>query len=441
MKKHKFISVLTLVLIILLTAFLGIANGEPNVVKVQVHIVNGSGLTESQVRNALAKANMADANAARFVVDSNHYYSDPNATAADANKNEPNKINIWAVPKCTVTGEPNNVSGQQGSIIELVDPNATKDPCDPNSSKVFMKDSTLAHELNHALGLDHNKPDGTPITDPENKMYPDNSTHGGTEPRHSCHRTGIKLEPWQRQKIAQSKMLKAKDAVERGYGGDIYDSVGDVISEYIDLNWSQGWSQWVANTCMFYVTAQVRVLSFAAYSEIGFYIESDNNFSTGQPPEGLDYYVALQPADNQISLWMFEMGYGWVSLDPNGITYELTYTSKDADVPPVPSGVRFELPLSMLERRAGDVISYKAFAREGLQMDVSPDTGLFGVALPPWPPDFVRDGVINYNDLDVLAGNWLLSPPNDPNVDLYYDGRINFRDFAEFGQYWDQRQP
>jgi hypothetical protein len=56
-------------------------------------------------------------------------------------------------------------------------------------------------------------------------------------------------------------------------------------------------------------------------------------------------------------------------------------------------------------------------------------------------PDFVRDGVIDYKDLDILTDNWLLSPPADPNVDLYYDGRIDFRDFAEFGRYWRQHQP
>ncbi|MCX5634145.1 MAG: hypothetical protein NTW93_10800, partial [Phycisphaerae bacterium] len=144
MKKHKFIPVLTLALGILLTVALGIADGEPNVVKVQIHVINGSGLTEAQVREGLMKANQADANAAHFVVDSNHYYNDPNTDPNDPNKNDPNRINIWTVYRCKVTGEPNNVSGQQGNIIELVDPNATKDSNDANAPKVYMKDSTLA---------------------------------------------------------------------------------------------------------------------------------------------------------------------------------------------------------------------------------------------------------------------------------------------------------
>jgi hypothetical protein len=67
--------------------------------------------------------------------------------------------------------------------------------------------------------------------------------------------------------------------------------------------------------------------------------------------------------------------------------------------------------------------------------------GVAVVALPPWPPDFVPDDVIDCKDLDVLADNWLSSPPIDPNVDLYPDGRIDFKDFAEFGRYWRQHQP
>jgi len=60
---------------------------------------------------------------------------------------------------------------------------------------------------------------------------------------------------------------------------------------------------------------------------------------------------------------------------------------------------------------------------------------ILGVAVVALPP------VIDFKDLKVLANNWLLSPPADPNVDLYPDGRIDFRDFAEFGRYWRQHQP
>jgi hypothetical protein len=61
--------------------------------------------------------------------------------------------------------------------------------------------------------------------------------------------------------------------------------------------------------------------------------------------------------------------------------------------------------------------------------------------IPPWPPDFFHDSVIDGKDLNVLASNWLLSPPIDPNVDLFYDGKVDFKDFTEFGKCWRQHQP
>jgi hypothetical protein len=59
--------------------------------------------------------------------------------------------------------------------------------------------------------------------------------------------------------------------------------------------------------------------------------------------------------------------------------------------------------------------------------------------LPPMPADFIYDGVIDYGDLSVLVNNWLLTP-TDPNIDLHYDGKIDFQDFAEFGKYWGEEQ-
>ena len=46
--------------------------------------------------------------------------------------------------------------------------------------------------------------------------------------------------------------------------------------------------------------------------------------------------------------------------------------------------------------------------------------------------------MIDYKDLAVLTDNWLLAPPTDPNVDLYPDGKIDFRDLAEFAMMWGE---
>jgi gluconolactonase len=61
----------------------------------------------------------------------------------------------------------------------------------------------------------------------------------------------------------------------------------------------------------------------------------------------------------------------------------------------------------------------------------------------PNPADFDGDGAVDYEDLQVIAGQWLQSEPPtglpleadiapDPNG----DGIVNFKDFAVFAQYW-----
>jgi hypothetical protein len=58
---------------------------------------------------------------------------------------------------------------------------------------------------------------------------------------------------------------------------------------------------------------------------------------------------------------------------------------------------------------------------------------------PPWPPDLIRNGDINYADLGLMINYWLQTPP-DPNIDLYIDDKIDFKDIAEMGNVWSQKQ-
>jgi hypothetical protein len=53
--------------------------------------------------------------------------------------------------------------------------------------------------------------------------------------------------------------------------------------------------------------------------------------------------------------------------------------------------------------------------------------------------DPAGDCVIDYRELEIMAGNWLMAPP-DPNVDLYGDGVIDFRDFAVLAEMWLEEQ-
>jgi hypothetical protein len=49
------------------------------------------------------------------------------------------------------------------------------------------------------------------------------------------------------------------------------------------------------------------------------------------------------------------------------------------------------------------------------------------------------DCKIDYQELEIMAGNWLMTPPN-PDVDLNGDGTINFRDFAVLADMWLEGQ-
>ncbi|MGA2916790.1 MAG: hypothetical protein ABSE89_12270 [Sedimentisphaerales bacterium] len=55
--------------------------------------------------------------------------------------------------------------------------------------------------------------------------------------------------------------------------------------------------------------------------------------------------------------------------------------------------------------------------------------------MPGRTPDFNGDCFVDYNDLRILANNWLSSPA-DPNIDLNKDSKINFNDFAIFASEW-----
>jgi hypothetical protein len=55
--------------------------------------------------------------------------------------------------------------------------------------------------------------------------------------------------------------------------------------------------------------------------------------------------------------------------------------------------------------------------------------------MPNRTPDFNGDCFVDYDDLQILASNWLSSPV-DPNIDLNKDNKINFKDFAILASQW-----
>jgi len=55
--------------------------------------------------------------------------------------------------------------------------------------------------------------------------------------------------------------------------------------------------------------------------------------------------------------------------------------------------------------------------------------------MPNRTPDFNGDRFVDYDDLRILASNWLSSPA-DPNIDLNKDNKINFKEFAILASEW-----
>jgi hypothetical protein len=53
---------------------------------------------------------------------------------------------------------------------------------------------------------------------------------------------------------------------------------------------------------------------------------------------------------------------------------------------------------------------------------------------PPGNP--AGDCVIDYREIEMMANDWLMAPPPDPNIDLYGDGTIDFKDFAVLAEMW-----
>jgi hypothetical protein len=69
------------------------------------------------------------------------------------------------------------------------------------------------------------------------------------------------------------------------------------------------------------------------------------------------------------------------------------------------------------------------------------DVYLDNVSLFNAPPgDFNLDGLIDFQDLAVLTGEWLKQLPN-LSPDLDGNGRVDFRDFAVFGESWNGTSP
>ncbi|MBW8002264.1 MAG: hypothetical protein FVQ80_09610 [Planctomycetes bacterium] len=273
-------------------------------------------------------------------------------------------------------------------------------------------------------------------------MYPDNH-YDANGVLKSGNRKDTQLTADQRNKMRLGAVPFAHDAMDNGRGGEVYDDARDVSNNYIDLHWAQLWIEWIGGRYIFHMTAQVDVPSFVYPSEIGFYIESDNDETTGQPPEGLDYYLAFQPHSGQIIFMQYNPDCSWMpsTLPPEAITHELTYAHSDSTLAPVPIGVQMDLDIELLipgQTLTGS-FAFKATATNYTERDLAPNTGMLRYSYPPIhiPGDLNIDNKVNGADLQIMMEQWLET--GILRADIYPvsgDGVVQFSDFAVMANNW-----
>jgi len=330
-------------------------------IEVVKHIVKDSGITEEDLTNWLKRANEVWGCSLQFVQVATH-----SQERYDSSKNVAGKINLWAVPQAS--SEPKHISEAKNDEVQLT-PGDGKD--------IRIKDSTLSHELGHIFGVKHNS---TYPTDPNNIMYPDNRG----DPPKSCNRKGTNVTDDQQKTVREgAKRFQAKDA---GRGRDVYDAVVTPIGAYMDITWAEGWTEHAAATWTLHFTLNIVSFSNVSYW-LGFLIESDSNVATGKPAEGIDYIVSFNPAKNLVNFSRYDSG--WKTLDSKKITREFTYCWKDSDTLPIINGISFSLPITSLDRRAGNSVSVRAVAYNETHTDQAPDTGFLIISSQPsaWSTD------------------------------------------------------
>jgi len=380
-------------------------------IKVVIHLVKDSGITEKNMTDWLNEADKVFGCSFKFVVDAVRQHNQ-----YDNKQNDPNKINIWGV---TETSVPQGYPPESKYVSERNGENEVRLTLG-DGQKINIKPSTLAHELAHIFGFNHNDAKG----DPNHIIYPDNSKNPATGKLESCNRKGTNFPPEDQAKARESNAAKKDTAAKKGRGKDEYDFIGDVSTEFVDLSWTEVWAELSSiGIPPWRLHFTLTVASFINVScELGFLIESDNNTHTGIPTEGIDYYVGFNPAFNQTIFKRYDLD--WTLLDPTGITYNFTYNDKDADIPPIITGIDFSLPLMLLDRRAGNIIRVRAMTKNGTFIDQAPDTGFITILLP-------NISVTNVTSAKTVVGSGYSTPINVTihnqggasetfNVTLYY---------------------
>jgi hypothetical protein len=381
----RFVETILLVSLILMSAMLYILpveaecteQAKKKTIKVVKHIVKGSGVTKEQLQKWDEKAQ--EAWKCTLVLDVE--YAKTEADNVGDNK-VAGAVNVYGVP----VNDDYYGCARPPDVIE-----AAQD----------AKPDTLAHEFGHIPGgkctEDDHRQDDT-----ENLMYS------------GCARSGSKVTAAQQDRAREQadKWLEEANPHKTGSGTQKKDPRNDTSKPFIDITYTDAWAQY--NSLLLSITVDFFVNM--SYS-LGYFIESDSNASTGEPPLGIDYIVYFDPQQNHIYFFRYDLD--WIPLDTTGISVKYLYEVLDAKVPepPLPLqkeiGIEFEIPLTLLTRRAGDIVSLVAFTEFESYFDICPDEGTTSIqyikdhdmAILSLTPSKTVVGVGNLMQIGVIVWN------------------------------------
>ena len=229
-------------------------------------------------------------------------------------------------------------------------------------------------------------------------------------------RTGNGTDPNQKKRYGENakKWVESQNAIAAERGDDNPDTVGDAEHSIIDITNTTVWGIGTSfDDYQMSFKMLLRDFIMGAPVTLGFYIESDQSCETGEPPEGLDFYVGYNTEFGEPVLAIFEGG--WWPMDPSLIEVEMQYMEFDGPFEPIPIGIKLSVPLFAIKPCCGDLLSFKAKAEtmDGF-VDMAPDFGLTTIITKPLPPppitvqgDLDEDFDVDFRDLGILVGNWL----------------------------------
>ena len=404
----------------LLLAFISIGIAEAKTtVNVAKHVVKGSGVTPQQMEDQFKKYKetwdsaevehkqvgkvneVNNVNEGR-VAGAMNWYGTPLAVPKPGNPGKCwNRRYIEIGPAC-----PNDTGAHEGGHWGGALPDSTTDP---NGHGTAI--GKYPGDPNYK-GYDTDGDGDTDANDANNISFP------GTA------RKGSNVDPNQRKRYEENmkKWVDSQKAIKAERGKEQKDMPGDALPPNN-----------IAETVVW--GTNVNELEYMLYFEVlmepqllpgsivGFYLETDQMCSTGNPAmDGIDYYLGYDTNIGEVILQRYDGGGGgggWVTvvLPPEMLKTSIEYMRFDGPFPQMPIGVTLSMPLGVLVPPSqNNLLSYKAVAQASLHgpiMDALPNIGLSTILITPLPPEGITGDLDEDNDVDFVdfayfAGNWLV---------------------------------